>query len=439
MVVLTDEEKRSILLRAQAKNFGYKGSERNRQELYAALMIIEKTLGKNWYQKATKPLDVKRPTIHTPRTYYHLLEEDTSPPLTRLLMGGQPSGIARIILFATNLQELEGTNVRDKIDDYLNQERRCDLSFDHFIRFASELKLAAVWKRLGLGVHFIRKQKTTTPDFELTSTFGKTYVECKRKDMFTKRQKELDDICRRVIVGVQNEMSRLRLNYSINVTFNKEPNVGDVSTAVSTACENLIQKAEHFIVNCGLITVEGSRLASYDVIHSSKEIPEEPSGSTLVSYHPSYECQEEPPQMRDLANLRRADLPIRNFKMVSVCSAIMPTILQSVINSVKDASAQLLESSGYGVVAIEIFFGRTPEAQVQLKQVVDNLPLLLIDMPYISAILLSLEEIFAEDGKLHLAARFLRFFNPSTSHKLPRDMEQIMRTDVPMPHKSLLD
>jgi len=375
-----------------------------------------------------------------PTSHDHLLRDDSRPPLTRLLMGGVPSNIARIIQFATYIQELsDETNIQDKIDEYIRQERRCDLSFEHFIRLVFELKLAAIWKKRGLAVHFVPKQKKVTPDLEVASTNGKTYVECKRKDIHTKLSKELGDIYTRIIVGIQNEMSKLRLNYSVKVTLDKEAKIEDINSVISIAHENLVKRTEHFRESRGLIIVEGIQLASYDKIHSSKEIPEEPSGPTLYDYDYYFECQIHPIPIHDFLNLRKSDLPIRNFRVVSVYSVFAPTILQSVMYSIRDASTQLLESSGYGVVAIEISFGRTKSAETQIKQVLDNLPVLLTNMPHVSAVLIFLEETFGEAGKTHIATRCLRNFNPLTSHKLPQDIELAMKTDVSIPHKSLLD
>jgi hypothetical protein len=440
MVVLTAEEKRSILLRAQAMSAGNRDSERNCQELCAALMIIEKTLGKPWYLKATKGLDVKIPA-NMPTTHDHILKEDTRPPLTRLLMGGVPSNIAQIIQFAMYIQELSNsTNIQDKLNDYINQERRIELSFSHFTRLLFELKVAAVYKRRGLSIHFLPKQKRVTPDFEVFSPLGKTYVECKRKDIDVKLSKELNDIYTRIIVGIQNEMSRLKLNYSVTVLLDKEAKIEDIKPAISMAHDNLILRQEHFKTSCGAITLEGTRLADYDVVHSSKEIPEAPSGPTLRNYDYYAECQIQPPPIHDFLNLRKSDLPIRNFRVVAIYSTFLASIVQSILNSIKDASTQLLESSGYGVIAIEISFDRNiASAGPEVRKVVESIPTLLESMPHISAIFLFLEEVFDESGKTHRRTTCLRFFNPSTSHKLPTDIEQIMKTDEFTPHKALLE
>lgn len=440
MAILTNEEKRSILFRAQTDFRRYGGSEKTYQELYAALKIIEKTFGEQWYQKATKGLSVKMPA-GIPSDHNYLLEEDKSPPLTRLLKGGVPSNIARIIQFATYIQELSNsTNVQDKLNDYLNQERRVELSFGHFTRLLFELKVASVYERRGLGIHFLPKQKRVTPDFAVSSPLGRTYVECKRKDIDVKLSKELNDIYGRIIVGIQNEMSQLKLNYSVKVLLEKEAKIEDIKPAISMAHNNLIQKQEYFKTSYDAITIEGTRLAGHDVVHSSKEIPEIPYEPTLRNFDYYAECNVHPPPLHDFLSLRKSDLPVRNFRDVVIYSTFYASIVQSILYSIKDASNQLLESSGYGVVAIEISFDRTiASAEPEVKKVVESVPTLLVSMPHISAIFLFLEEVFNDAGNIHRRTTCLRFFNPSTSHKLPEDLEKIMKTDEFTPHKSLLE
>jgi TusA-related sulfurtransferase len=191
-----------------------------------------------------------------PTTHDHILKEDARPPLTRLLMGGAPSNIAQIIQFTLYIQELsDGTNVKDKLDDYVNQERRVELSFSHFTRLLFELKVAAIYKRRGLSIHFLKKQERVTPDFEVSSPLGKTFVECKRKDPEVKLSRELTDIYRKIVVEIQNDMSQLKLNYSVKVLFKKEATTEDIKQVISLAHEGLIQNQKNFKRNNLLVTI----------------------------------------------------------------------------------------------------------------------------------------------------------------------------------------
>lgn len=439
MVVLTNEEKRLILLRAQAMSADNKGSERNCQELLAALMIIERTLGTQWYQKARRGLNVKIPAT-MPTTHEHLLREDTRPPLTRLLMGGVPSNICQVTQFATYIQELSiSTNVQEKLNDYVNQEKRVDLSYAHFTRLIFELKMADVYNRRGLGIHFIPKRKRVTPDFEVTSLLGCTFVECKRKDIKVKLQRELNNIYAQIIVGIQNEMSQLKLNYSIAVNIDREARSEDIAPAVQIVHDNIVQKHKHFKANQGAITVEGTQLAEIDIVHPSKEVPEEPTGPTLRDYDYYVECQVHPIPVRGFLNLRKANLPIRNFRVVAIYSPFYASIVESILHSIRDASTQLLESNGHGIIGIEISYSNSiATSEPEVRRTVESIPHLLETMPHVGAVLLFLEEVVNEAGKTHRRTRCLRFFNPTTTHRLPADIEQILATDVPLPHKSLL-
>lgn len=270
MTILTHEEKRSILFKAQSMAGGDKGKKCNLQELGAALSIIEKTLGRKWYQKSGKNLIPQTPTS-PPSNYNFLLEEQKLPPITALLRGGLPENYGRIIQFASYIKELwNQTNIEEKIRDYERQERRGEISFDHFNRFFFELKVAASCKRKGLSVSFIPKQQKITPDLQLTSPQGTTYLECKKKDPQTKLEKEISDRYQKIETMILNNMNKLKLNYSVNITFDKEIEDADITPAVTIANQNFLKKSSYFKEYLGKISVEGKQLTDYNVIQSSK-------------------------------------------------------------------------------------------------------------------------------------------------------------------------
>lgn len=437
MAILTDEEKRSILSRAQAMAGTDEGKKWNIQELGAALIIIEKTLGKKWYQKSGKNLIPEVPSSR-PSNYNFLLEEQKFPPITALLRDGMPENYIRIIQFATYINELSGqTNINEKIRDYERQERRGDISFDHFNRFFFELKVAASCKRRGLNVSFIPKQQKKTPDFQVTSPQGTTYIECKKKDTQTKIERDISDRCQKIETEILNYMHKLCLNYSVKITFNQEIKHADVSPVVTITIQTLLKQLKYFKEDLGNISIEGKQLLDCDVIQSSKNIPELPDMLTVQHFTWSAETPHVPTQTSELFKLREINIPIRNFRIVMIYSSFVPSKVQSILNSVKDASNQLLESCGYGVVAIEISLDRN--GQAELQTVLDNLPVLLASLPYVSAIILFIEQTFNEGEFIRKKTLFYGYMNPSASNKLPQDIDVALRANETVPSKSLLD
>lgn len=437
MAILSDEEKRSILLKAQSMAGSDKGKKWNLQELGAALMIIEKTFGKQWYQKSGKNLIPQIPT-NPPSNYNYLLEKQELPPITALLRSGLPENYSRIVQFASYIRELwNQTNIEEKIKDYEYQERRREISFDHFNRFFFELKVAASCKRRGLNVSFIPKQKEKTPDFQVTSPQGKTYIECKKKDPQTKIERDISDWCQKIETALLNRMLELKLNYSIKITFNKEIKQTDISPVVEIANQNLLRQQKHFKEDLGNVSVEGEQLTNHDIVQSSKNIPETPDLLLVQHFTWSAEIQNIPEQTSELFKLREIDTPIRNFRIVAIYSSFTPSKVQSILNSVKDAGNQLLESYGYGVAAIEISLVKN--SQAELQTILSNLPMLLETLPHISAVILFIEQTLNEGEFIHKRTIFHGYVNPSAANKLPQDIETALRATETKPYRSLLD
>jgi len=437
MTILTDEEKRSILFKAQSMAGGDKGKKWNLQELGAALRIIEKTLGRKWYQKSGKNLIPKKPTS-PPSNYDFLLEKQKLPPITALLRGGLPESYARIVQFASFIKELwNQTNIEEKIREYEHQERRGDISFDHFNRFFFELKVAAFCKRKGLSVYFIPKQQKTTPDLKLTSPQGTTYIECKKKDPQTKLEKEISDRYQKIETMILNNMNKLKLNYFVEITFDKEIEDVDITPAVTIANQNFLKKSKYFKEYLGKISVEGKQLTDYNVVQSSKNIPELPDISIVQHFSWSAETPHVPTRSSDLFKLREIDVPIHNVRIVAIYSSFKHSKVQSILNSVKDASDQLLKSSGYGIVAIEVSLGKN--AQAELQQVFDGLPTLVESMPHVSAVIFFIEQTWEEGEFINKRTIFHGYVNPSASKKLPQDIEVALKASDTTPYRSLLD
>jgi hypothetical protein len=170
MPVLTEEEKLSIKLKVEAMPLGERHKQ-VRKEIHAALLIIRKTFGYQWYGKAFKNYqedNVSQPIFNAGTTdikYYYsgwgtnlnqLINEESHSnlhgyhyfpsviPLSDFFIGEYPENYLKICQFAYFINELwERTNVKVKIKDYIRQERRMEeLSLEKFEKFFFELETA---------------------------------------------------------------------------------------------------------------------------------------------------------------------------------------------------------------------------------------------------------------------------------------------------------
>lgn len=144
-----------------------------------------------------------------------------------------------------------------------------------------------------------------------------------------------------------------------------------------------------------------------------------------------------PTRSSDLFKLREIDVPIRNVRIVAIYSSFKHSKVQSILNSVKDASDQLLKSSGYGVVAIEVSLGKN--AQAELQQIFDGLLTLVESMPHVSAVIFFIEQTWEEGEFINKRTIFHGYVNPSASKKLPKDIEVALKASDTTPYRSLLD
>lgn len=437
MGILTDAEKRAILLKAQtmAKNDDLK--KWNMIELGAALKIIEKTLGIRWYKKSGKELNMSKASS-PPTDYNFLLHKQKLPPITALLRGGRPENYGKIIAFATYLKMLwDETNIREKVREYERKERNTEISFERFNKLFFELKIAAFCKRGGLEVYFIPEQKKRkTPDLKISSFQGATYIECKKKDPQTKEETEISSICQQIETRILNIMMEQKCNYSINITFKKRIEQSMLKPLIEKLNQLLFSYPLHFSEDLDeQIHMEGIKLADFDVIQSSKNVPAPPDISKVQHFTWSAETQK---SNIDYFNLHNLDVPIRNYRQVAIFSTYIPSKVQSILNSVKDASEQLSKSSGYGIIAIEVVLGdKTP--QMFLQQALISSSQLLQTMPHIQAVMFFIEQVLKEGEVIDLRTIYHGYINPATSKKLPSKIEDAIKTSHKFQFRSLLD
>lgn len=141
-------------------------------ELSAAVFIIEKMLGTEWYEKAGKEIHEQSLEDHskfsTPVSYYLTHSVDY---------------YSKIISFGHFLKELyQNSNIQEKIKEYVKKEQRTDIAKNMFDSLFFEFKIASYFSNKKFKIEFIKEsQKSPSPDLKIISKQGYELVECKKK------------------------------------------------------------------------------------------------------------------------------------------------------------------------------------------------------------------------------------------------------------------
>jgi hypothetical protein len=441
MGLLTDEEKREIRAKAEAiKNEILKHQE---IELQAALRIIEKLLGADWYNKACENNSK--------------LGQDRVGPIAALLMD-RPFGKDKIIHFAEFMRVLWGnnTNIENKIDNYMAaREKNGDISLAHFNRLAFELQVASLFKNLGIDVYFLPQQKGKNmkklPEFKLSSLQGTTYVECKKKDAACDLEKKILTNCQLIEKQLIIKMHELKMNYLVEITIQREIKNSDVPLVIQ-AVNSVMEKKESCSKQyVGEIVIEVRKLLDFGVRQSSINIPDYQDlqalpnvvyGSADFSFDKGY-------NVTDPTKFREMRIPIYNYKQVVISSPFPVTKAQSIKLSIKDASDQLLESSGYGTIAIDLSdltlgsptnVKKALNFQKDIEAVINTLTDSIKGIPHIGAVFFFItRRDLMDDGRIKRSTKVLMWGNNLAAQKFPSDIAEAFKNGVEIGYKSLLD
>lgn len=439
MFILTEEEKLSIKSEVEAMPL----SERHKQvrkEIYAAFHVIKKTLGHKWYEKAFKNYmqedDIKKTGSNLDDLFY------LNPSvclLSDFLIGEYPEIYLKICQFAYFINELwTKTNVKVKIDDYVRQERRRDLSFENFQKFFFELETAFFWVKNNFDVEFIPKGKTETPDFKIISSQGITYVECKKKNDFTAIEQRFEKSARNISNKILEYMQKLRVNFEVEIKVEKEIAVSEIDSIVSVVDKAFASGAECFAENLGSISIQGKKLMNYGVTQLLKDIPDATKPPPSVGTKYIFELFNPLNKKRQIistlgcpnVNPFPIDTPIANFKRVIFHAAFIPNKGQTILHSVEDSSQLRLSGVGGSILAIETALNESKEGQILMKQVFDSLPEIVGNMPYVSAVLLLTTGTVKDDENQSMKAYKIphAYTNPFATHTLPENVDTALRT-----------
>lgn len=171
MTVFSESEKEAILSEVRTKYQCKSNTEfKSYVEVIAALRIINKILGHEWYQRAGEGIEVENNSLQDhPIKYYLKMDE--------------PKKIIQLLNFANFLRNLYGKcNLDEKIKEYTRKQKRTKITTESFNKLYTELKIASHFVEKGFKVEFLKESKfKKTPDLKISASDGSALIECKRK------------------------------------------------------------------------------------------------------------------------------------------------------------------------------------------------------------------------------------------------------------------
>lgn len=172
MAVFSESEKKAIIDEVRTK-YQYKSETEFKSyvEIIAGLRIINKILGREWYQRAAEGI---------------VGSEDNSlqdHPIRYYLKMDEPKKIVQLLNFASFLRDLHGKcNLDEKIKEYTRKQKRAPITTESFNKLYSELKIASHFVNKGFKVEFLKETKSKkTPDLKIIANDGCALIESKRK------------------------------------------------------------------------------------------------------------------------------------------------------------------------------------------------------------------------------------------------------------------
>ncbi|MCH8916170.1 MAG: hypothetical protein IIA82_10080 [Thaumarchaeota archaeon] len=172
MSVFSESEKEAIVAEVRTKYQCKSDIEfKSYVEVIAGLRIINKILGREWYQRAAEGIedfDDNSLQAH-PIRYYLKMDE--------------PKKIVRLLNFANFLRNLYGKcNLDEKIKEFTRKQKHAPITTESFNKLYTELKIASHFIENGFKVEFLKETKSKkTPDLKITANDGCALIECKRK------------------------------------------------------------------------------------------------------------------------------------------------------------------------------------------------------------------------------------------------------------------
>jgi len=130
------------------------------EELWAAIYIIEKILGSEWYRRAAR--EIRENTRQNS-------SENFNTPISFYLGKKSPEHYGRIIQFASFLKILiDQSNLEDRVRNYERKEKRSEVTRNIFEGLYFEFKVASYFADKGFTVEFLKERENLrTPDLKV--------------------------------------------------------------------------------------------------------------------------------------------------------------------------------------------------------------------------------------------------------------------------------
>lgn len=154
------------------------GKRFNLIELGISLRIIQRVMGKDWYEKVL--MQFASGTKIKTREYWRFVRSENVHPLSEALWSGLPENYMRVISLAYILEKLWKVDDSNNMSEKIKELRQYGFEKTYF-----ELKCASYYERKDCKVEFIKTIKkikgVQTPEFMVISNGESAIIECKKK------------------------------------------------------------------------------------------------------------------------------------------------------------------------------------------------------------------------------------------------------------------
>lgn len=440
MSLLAARDKEWINDRARAIS-GDEPKRWNARELAAAFVILRRYLGDQWVDDALRGV-WKRPRDTPPPDHSYLKRRDELHSFGELLRGGQPDRYGHVIRLAHHLAELlTNADVRGleaKLDDLK--------SADFWSTF-HELRVGGLFSRADFGVEFVDPSSVSkTPDLKVTTPATEFYVECKRKEPTTKREKDASEALDNLAADLFDTMDEVRINGLVEVKIDGQvlkDRVRKVRELVIGAIRErhgyAQLKGRNFIVRVRSgppynIPMEASL---FDLGIEGKDVR---YAYTLFQVDDSrYRLMERPISPEDMMNPTGT---VRNLRSLVVRSTELPDRVKTTLRTIRKGCKQIRAAGGPGIVITQIS-ARPSSFPGDVRDILRGSEALLPQFPEVWQVMLMID--FTEEVKFRgedatwMRSRVVGTSNPAATSEEAKSLRDFFSDRHPPRHMSLLD
>ena len=195
---------------------------------------IPEIVGTKWLARKRKQ---KKQQSHRSLGKYSLLYQPSIHPLIewtteyidkwwpQLLETNRPPLSQNVLKLAILGESLEKAKHQKGFERLINRLKRSN----EFDSAAFEVEVAAAYIAQGYTVKFVEEGNGSTPDLKVTTTNNEEFwVECKRREPVTKRDKRIVNIWKRLETALLSYLVPNNLNYLILVSSKNDPDWDDI-------------------------------------------------------------------------------------------------------------------------------------------------------------------------------------------------------------------